>query len=152
MEFEKLIKERHSIRSYKDEPVSQEKIDKLLEIVKYAPTSRDKKPCEFIVVTEKDKLAQLSEAKSAGSQMIKDAGAAIIIVANSYVSDVWIEDSSIAMTYLHLAAVDLGLGSCWVQIRKRTDINGGSSEEYIKKMFNLSESKEVLAILSLGNI
>jgi len=152
MDFEELINKRHSIRAYKEEPISEELIEKIIQAAKLAPTSRDKKPCEYIVVKDKAQLETLSEAKAAGSQMIKNAGAAIVVTGDSNVSDVWIEDCSIAMTYLHLAAVNYGLGSCWVQIRKRMDKNDQSSESFIKNLFNLPENKEVLAVLSLGNI
>lgn len=152
MDFIELIEKRHSVRSYKDESVSADILDKIINAAKLAPTSRDKKPCEFIVVTDKKQLNELSEAKAAGSQMISNAGAAIIVLGDSEKSDVWIEDCSIAMTYLHLAAVNYGLGSCWVQLRKRQSKNGESSEDYVRKMFNLPKNMEVLAVLSLGKI
>lgn len=152
MEFIELINKRHSIREYSEEPVSIENLNKLVECAKLAPSSRNKKPCDFIVVTDKEILSKLAEAKAAGSQMLKKAGGAIIVTGDSSKSDVWVEDCSIAMTYLHLAAVNLGYGSCWIQIRKRETADRTDSGEYIKKMFGLKDGVEVLAVLSLGMI
>lgn len=150
MDFEELINKRHSVRSYKSEEISDSVLDKLIEMAKLAPTSRNKKPVEYVIVKDKETMDRLSQAKAAGSQMIKDAGAAIVVTGDSDKSDVWIEDCSIAMTYLHLAAVNLGLGSCWVQIRKRQSKDGTDSGKYIKDLLNIRENMEVLAVLSLG--
>lgn len=152
MEFLDLINKRHSIREYSEELVSIEILNKLVEWAKLAPSSRNKKPCDFIVVTEKEMLSKLSQSKAAGSQMLKNAGGAIVVTGDSSKSDVWVEDCSIAMTYLHLAAVDLGLGSCWIQIRNRKTADNSDSEKYIKELFGLKENTEVLAVLSLGKI
>lgn len=152
MDFKNLIEKRHSVRSYRNEPVSEELLNKLVDCSKLAPTSRNKKPCDYIVVTDKVILSKLAESKATGSQMLKDAGAAIVVIGDSEKSDVWIEDCSIAMTYLHLAAVDMGLGSCWVQIRNRKTAEGFDSGEYIKNLLKIEKSYEVLAILSVGNI
>lgn len=150
MDFIELINKRHSIRVYKNEVVSDDILEKLIACAKLAPTSRNKKPCDYIVVKDKAVLEQLSKAKAAGSQMVKDAGAAIVVLGDSDKSDVWVEDCSIAMTYLHLAACNFGLGSCWVQIRKRNSSDGTDSGEYIKKILNIEKSFEVLAVLSVG--
>ena len=151
MEFSDLIKSRHSIRSYAGTPVAPELLEKIIAAAELAPSSRNKKPCSFITVTDWETLARLSEAKAAGSQMLKDAAAAIIVAADSGKSDVWIEDASIAMTYLHLAASDLGLGSCWIQIRNRNAKDGSDSAEFVKSLFQIKGDMQVLAILSIGN-
>jgi len=152
MDFVELIEKRHSVRTYSDVPVSEEILNKLLQCAQLAPSSRNKKPCDFIVVKDKIILEKLSESKAAGSQMLKDAGAGIVVIGDSEKSDVWVEDCSIAMTYLHLAAVNEGLGSCWIQIRKRKNSSDQDSGEYIKKLLNIKAPYEVLAILALGNM
>lgn len=150
MDFIDLIEKRHSIRSYKNESVDEELLNKIVDCAKLAPSSRNKKPCDYIIVKDKETLAKLSEAKASGSQMLKDAGAAIVVIGDSEKSDVWVEDCSIAMTYLHLAAVNYGLGSCWVQIRKRNAANCEDSGNYVKKLLGINTPFEVLAVLSVG--
>ena len=83
MEFTDLISSRHSIREYKNEKIEDEVLNKLIEFARLAPTSRNKKPCLLIPVTEKDLLEQLSESKAGGSQMLKNAAAAIVVAGDS---------------------------------------------------------------------
>ena len=65
-------------------------------------------------------------------------------------SDVWVEDASIAAIILHLAAADLGLGSCWIQIRKRPHESGTSAGEHIAGLLKLPENLEVESIVAIG--
>lgn len=152
MDFIDLIEKRHSVRSYKNESVSEEVLNKIVECAKLAPTSRNKKPCEYVVVTDKTVLEKLAQSKAAGSQMLKDAGAAIVVIGDSEKSDVWVEDCSIAMTYLHLAACNFGLGSCWVQIRNRTSAEKEDSETVVKRILEIQNPYKILAILSVGAV
>ena len=85
-----------------------------------APTSMNRKPCNFMVVERKETLVDLSNAKDHGADLIKGADKAIVVVADTMVADTWFEDSSIALTFMHLMATELGIGSCWVQIHLRS--------------------------------
>lgn len=152
MDFKNLIEKRHSIRTYSETEVSDEVLEEIIECAKLAPTSRNKKPVDYIVVKDRNLLEKLSLSKAGGSQMLKDAGAAIVVMGDSEKSDVWIEDCSIAMTYLHLACTDLGLGSCWIQIRNRQTAEGTDSASYIKELLGIKTPYEILAVLSLGNV
>lgn len=151
MEFTNLIKSRHSCRKFSPQEVSQDLLNELIEQAKLAPSSRNKKPVQFYPLTDKSLLEKLSLAKKSGSDFVKNGAAAIVVACDSEKSDVWIEDGAIAMTYLHLAAENAGLGSCWVQLRNRTTSTGSASSRYVKELLKLEEKMEVLAILSLGN-
>jgi nitroreductase len=102
MELLDIMRSRKSVRNYADTPIPQGKLDKILETASLAPTSRNRKPCTFIPVTERTTLEQLSTAKNAGAAFTAKAGAAIVVAADSEISDTWVEDSSIAMTYMML--------------------------------------------------
>jgi nitroreductase len=84
--------------------------------------------------------------------MIKDSALTIVILADADGSDVWIEDASIATAYLHLASHDLGLGSCWVQIRNRMQDYDQKimSETLVQEILGIPEHKKVLAMLAVG--
>lgn len=84
--------------------------------------------------------------------MLKDADCAVIVIGDSMRSDAWIEDASIAMTYMMLKATELGIGNCWVQCRNRyTDHpSHTASDTIIKDLFHIPDHYSVLAILSLG--
>ena len=117
--FIDLIKKRRSIRQFKDKAVEKEKTDLLIEAALRSPSSRSLNPWKFIVITDKSTLYELSCSKPHGASFLKNAALGIAIIADFEKSDVWIEDSSIASTYIQLAAESIGLKSCWIQIRKR---------------------------------
>jgi nitroreductase len=148
--FMDLIRSRRSIRRYEDRPVEDEKIDLLVEAALRSPSSRGFNPWSFVVVREKNTLAALSRAKPHGASFLAKAPLAIVICADPAVSDVWVEDASIAALYLHLAATDLGLGSCWIQLRKRDHGEGGSARDHVAGQLGLPDGIEVLAIMAIG--
>lgn len=151
MDLLQIMRSRRSIRTYTDRPITQEQLDALLQAAALAPTSRDRRPCQFYVITERAQLETLSKAKQAGAAFAAGAGAAIITAADSAVSDTWIEDSSIAMTYMMLEAEALGLGCCWVQMHLRSDADGNSAEENVRKLIDLPKQFRIVGFLALGN-
>jgi len=148
--FFDLIKSRRSIRRYKKREIEKEKIDKLKQAVLFAPSSKGKSPWEFIFVDDKDILVKLSQSKLHGSAFLANASLAVVVIADPNKSDVWIEDASIASTFLLLSAEAIELGACWVQIRKRKYDEHLEAEEYIKTILSIPEDRRVLSIISLG--
>lgn len=148
--FLELLKKRRSIRQFSSKPVEQEKIDTLVESMLRSPSSRGLDPWEFIVVDDSETISSLSTAKTHGAAFLSGAPLAIIICADPQKSDVWVEDTSIASIIVHLAATDLDLGSCWVQIRLREHATGGSAEDYVKEVVGLPQGKVVEAIIGIG--
>ena len=144
-----LLKERRTIRQFTDKKVSKEIINQILKAGLLAPSSKNKKPVEFIVVENKEILLKLKECKSKGAEALNVAPCAIVIIADSELSDVWIEDASIATILLQLAIEDLGLGSVWIQMRKR-ESNLGNSEVQIRELLNIPENYGVLTVIALG--
>ncbi len=145
-----LLRKRRSIRKYEDKPVENESVDILIESMLRSPSSRSFNPWEFIVVDDKQTIEALSSAKEHGSSFLKNAPLAIVVCAHPDKSDVWVEDASIASLLLHLTAHDLGLGSCWIQIRLRQHASGESSEQYVKDLLELEDSLVVEAIVAIG--
>ena len=148
--FLSLAQSRRSIRKYQSRPIEPEKIDSLVEALLRAPTSRGKNSWEFVVVTDSALLQNLSSAKPHGSSFLKNAALGIVVCANPQISDVWIEDASIASTFIHLAAASLELGSCWIQIRERMNDDTQSAEAYIAEILNLPAHIKVVSIIAIG--
>ena len=148
--FLSLAQSRRSIRKYRDKPVESEKIDRLVEALLRAPTSMGKNSWEFVLVTDSDLLHKLSGAKPHGSAFLKDAALAIVVCANPQISDVWIEDASIASIFIHLAAASLELGSCWIQIRERKHNDMQTAEAYIAEILNLPSHLKVVSMIAIG--
>jgi nitroreductase len=148
--FLDLLKKRRSIRRFIDKPVEQATIDLLLEAALRSPSSRSLNPWHFIVVQDRETISRLSQAKPHGATFMKNAPLAIVICAEPERCDVWIEDCSIASIHLHLMATDLGLGSCWVQIRLREHDADTSAEAYIRELLDLPKSMMVESIMAIG--
>jgi len=133
------IRTRRSIRKFTDEKISDEAINLLKEIALRSPSSRNLDPWKFWFVQSPALLKELAKAKTSGSTLIDGAKLAIIVGADENISDVWVEDCSIASIFLQLAAQTLGLGSCWVQIRNRNS-QKSSSEDFVKNILNIAQT------------
>ena len=150
MELIDVMLKRRSTRKFNDTPVTKEELNRVLQSALLAPTSRNRKPCSFMVVERKETLTQLAESKDHGADLIKGADKAIVVVADTLIADTWIEDSSIALTHMHLMATDLGLGSCWVQIHLRSK-DGRDSEEIVREILKIDSHYRIVGILAIGH-
>jgi nitroreductase len=146
-----LLRKRRSIRKFTDEKVSPESIKALTEAALRSPSSKGSNPWKFILVDDPDLLNRLSEVKKSGSAFLKNAPLAVVVCAESTHSDVWVEDCSIAAIIIQLAAESLGLGSCWIQIRKRPHNDGKTAETYVQELLGLPEHIKVASILAIGH-
>ena len=145
-----LLRKRRSIRLYEKRAVEQEKKDVITKAALLSPSSRGIRPWEFIIVEKKETLERLALSKASGSAFIKEAPLVIAVIADTVKSDVTIEDASIATVVIQLAAEDLGLGSCWIQIRNRKTGNGNSSEEYVRDVLKIPGNYQVEALIAIG--
>ena len=145
-----LMRSRRSIRAFSDQPVEPEKLDLLLEAALRAPAQPGKPPWEFVVVSDSETIAQLSLAKASGSAFLKKAALVVVVCGRPQISDVWVEYASLATLLLHLEAHDLGLGSCWVQVRLRAHDGERSAAAYISEILGLDPELDVEAMVAVG--
>lgn len=148
--FMSLIRERRSVRSFQDKPVEPEKTALIIEAALRSPSSRGLNPWEFIVVRDKDMLAALSACKPHGATFLKNAPLGIVVLADPARCDVWVEDASIAATYIQLAAESLGLKSCWIQIRKRLFDADLSARDRVSELLGIPANLDVECIIAVG--
>ncbi|AFM40124.1 nitroreductase [Desulfosporosinus acidiphilus SJ4] len=144
-----LLYKRRSIRKYTATKINPGTVQILLKAALLSPSSHGLKPCRFLVVDDPEILSLLSSSKK-GAGHLKSAALAMVILADPGVSDVWVEDASIAGTILHLTAESLGLGSCWIQIRNRQHTENETAEEYVRKILAIPETLNVASIMALG--
>lgn len=145
-----ILRNRRSVRRFSEKPVESEKVDLLIEALLRSPSSKGRNPWEFIVVTDPAVRTQLAEAKPKGGAFVSGAPLAIVVCADPEKCDVWVEDCSVAAIILQLAAVELGLGSCWSQIRCRSHASGEAASDYLRQVLNLPENYQVQAIIGVG--
>ena len=148
--FIDLLRSRRSVRRFQDRSVEEKKVDLLVEAALRSPSSRGANPWEFVVVTDPETIGRLSTAKPHGASFLANAPLAIVVCADPSQSDVWVEDVSIATIILHLAATDLGLGSCWIQLRKRDHDDAKTAGEYAAEVLGLPAGLVVSAIMAIG--
>ena len=99
----------------------------------------------------KEILQKLSLCKTMGASFLSDASLAIVVLADPLASDVWIEDAAIASLMIQLQAEDLGLGSCWIQVRERFTASGVPSNEYVHEVLDIPLHLQVLSIVAVGH-
>lgn len=150
MDLMDTMYKRRSVRRYTGEDIPEEKLDMIIRAGLAAPTSRDLKPCKFYVVTNRDVLRELAGSKAVGGAFLKDAAAAIAVFADEEHADTWIEDSSIALSYMNLMAAEKGIGSCWVQIHMRKGADGSDAEANCRRILSVPDNYRIVGILSLG--
>ena len=145
-----LLYKRRSIRKYKDIQVEEEKINKIIEAALLAPSGRNLKPCECAVVTNKEIIKKLAESKETGAQFVEGAPLVIAVLVNDEISNTWVEDASIALTFIQLMAENLGLGSCWIQLKERKTKDGISSEKFVKDLVGIEKNLREEALVAIG--
>ena len=106
---------------------------------------------QFVVIDDKEMLKELSHCKEQASSFIADAALAIVVMADPLASDVWIEDAAIASIMIQLQAEDLGLGSCWVQVRERFTATGMPSDEFVHGILDIPLQLQVLSVIAVGH-
>lgn len=145
-----LLMNRRSVRIFKNEKPDNELIHKVIKAGLLAPSSKNKKPVEFIVIDDKDTMLKLKDCKNKGNIGLDTAPYAIVVIGDSEKSDVWIEDASIAASYIQLEAEELGLGTVWIQMRKRINNQDNNSESEVRRVLNIPENYGVLCIIAVG--
>ena len=151
MDFKDLIQTRRSCRTFTTEPLTEEQTVALMRAALMSPSSHRTNGWQFVLVDDREKLHALSACKEHGSGLIDGAPLAIVVCADPLASDVWIEDASIATLMIQLQAEELGLGSCWVQVRRRKTIDGRDSDSVVRGILDIPESMEVLSIVAVGH-
>lgn len=148
--FSELIKMRRSMRKFTPEKLTDEQLRTVLRAALMSPSSKGTHCWQFVVVQDGETLAQLSRCKAQGADFLSGAPCGVVVLADHAVSDVWIEDASVATTMMLLQAEDLGLGSCWIQVRERTMADGSDAEAEVRRILDIPAHLRVLSIVALG--
>lgn len=149
MDFKELHLRRRSVRKFTDEPVSAEHINELLHAAMSAPSACNRRPWDFYVVTNPDKLAELRGA----SRFTKIHSPLAIVVCGNLsralpmqLADYWIQDCSAATENILLSAVDLGLGAVWCGI-----IPQKRPEQKVREILGLPDKHVPLNVIFIGH-
>ncbi len=144
MEFLSMAKQRYSVRQYKDMPVEPEKLQKILEAGRVAPTATNAQPQKVYVLQSPEALEKAMEAAR-----FYDAPVLLMVCADK--DTAWVRkydgmnsyqiDASIVTDHMMLQATELGLGSLWICWFK---------EEVLRQAFDLPENIVPVNLLAIG--
>jgi nitroreductase len=137
---------RRSVRRYTDEPVSEADIQTLLEAAMAAPSASNRKPWQFVVVTERQTLDGLAEAHPHGKMLFEAALCIAVCGDLSTFERFWVQDCSAATENLLLAATALGLGAVWLGVYPREDRVAA-----VRQALGIPETVTPLNLISIGH-
>lgn len=150
MEVSKAVRERRSVRKFKSDSVSEEDLNKILEAAKWAPSAGNAQPVELVILKDKDQKERLVKA-SLGQAFLAEAPVDIVVCANvprtkkrygKRGSEMYVyQDTAAAAENIHLMALALGYGTCWV---------GAFDDEAVADVIDAPEGIEPHVIIPMG--
>ena len=150
-EFKDLAQMRRSHRKFTDQEVDADELKLILRAALMSPTSKGQRAWQFVVVDDKLDIEKLSDAKNKGSQFLKGAPIAIVVLGDPLQNDCWIEDGSIAAISMQYQAEELGLGTCWIQMRGRGLDDGTTADTVIRGVLDIPDNLFCLCVLAVGH-
>ncbi len=146
MDVYKAIESRKSVRSYQNRPIEEEKLNRILEAARLAPSASNRQEWRFVIVQDEETRKRLVDAAN-NQSFIAEAGVIIACCADStdHVMPCGIKcyaiDVAIAIDHLTLAAVSEGLGTCWI---------GAFDPKKVREILGIPEEITVVELLPLG--
>lgn len=146
MIIEEILR-RRSIRSYQVKPVEKEKLERIMEAGRLAPTARNAQQWKIVVVDEPKLINQVIDAASPHQPFLKEAP--VLLVACGLDTDyimkcdhpAYLINLAIILDHISLQAVREGLGTCWI---------GSFFQEGVKKILEIPDQVQVVQLMSLG--
>ncbi len=146
MDVFSAIQARRSIRAYSAREVEQEKLNRVLEAGRLAPSANNRQDWKFIVVRDRETRNRLVEA--AGGQKFLGTAPVVLVICGTEPEKVmmceqpaYTVDASIALSFMILEACELGLGTCWL---------GHFDENKVKEILGIPAGVRVVAMTPLG--
>ncbi len=145
MDVYEAIEKRYSVRSYEDRPIEADKLDRVLNAGRLAPSGRNRQEWKFVVVSDPDLRKGLAEA--ADQPFIAEAPTVVAVVAteNEHVMHCDVPaspvDCAIAIDHMTLAAVAEGLGTCWI---------GPFEQGPCRKLLGVPASAKIIELMPIG--
>jgi len=140
MSVDKVIRERRSIRKFLKKDVPKDLVLKILDAARWAPSSKNSQPWEFIIIRKEEIKKKLAKLARYG-WFIAEAPVVIAVVTDPQKSYAHLIDGACAVQNLMLAAWELGLGTCWI---------GTMDREKAKEVLGIPENLHLLTVVPLG--
>lgn len=143
MDFEDIIRKRTAVRKFSDKNVEQDKLDKILEAGRLAPTAKNNQPLKIYVVSSEEGLMKIDKA----SRCRYGAKTVLIVCGNIEESyhkgdySTYEMDSSIVATHMMLEATNVGVDNIWIEL---------FDENILREEFNIPSEYIPVCLLPLG--
>ena len=140
------IRKRRSVRGFLDKSIEDEKLSAVLEAGRLAPSAKNRQEWRFVVVKNREVRREVAEAAN-GQNFVGEAPVVIVAcgVTDGYVMSCgqpsYPIDVAIALDHISLAAIELGLGTCWI---------GAFNEKEVKEILGISKETRVVALMPIG--
>jgi nitroreductase len=144
MDVLEAIRDRRSIRKYKDDPVEDDKLEKVLEAGRWAPSASNKQPWHFIVVRDPGTRNTMANQHTYGRFMAESPVVIVVLGDPEAHPKYYLADPHNAVQNMLLAAYAQGLGTCWMGVRDT------SIEPKFKKLLDIPDKYRVICCVSLG--
>lgn len=144
-----LTLKRRSTRIFTDDKIEDNTINEILKIALTAPSSWGEHPVHFVVVKDKEMIREIAHCKAMGANPLIQSNVCIVVMVDTSNCELWIEDASVASTYILLAAEQFNIGACWIHIRNRAG-QVKSADEEIRELLNVPDNFRVLNCIALG--
>jgi nitroreductase len=138
---ERLLLTRRSVRHFKPMPIPDDVLNQVLNLSRFAPTSRNTQPYYFKIIMERETIDKLSQVRGSNTAPIGRAPTAVAICADPAISKRHIQDGCIAAYHFLLAAWQYGLGTCWIAAMDRDEV---------KEMLGIPKEHYVATVTPLG--
>jgi len=140
------IKRRRSIRAFEEKPIEEDKLFRVLEAGRLAPSAKNRQEWRYVLVKDKELRRKLAVACN---NQYFIAEAPVVIVGCATMTDyvltcgqpAYTIDVTISMDHMSLQAVEEGLGTCWI---------GAFKEDEVKSLLNVPPEMRVVEVMPLG--
>jgi len=151
MDVMSAIEKRREITSFKPEPISAATLEQLERAVYLSPSGNNLPSRECVVVTDRAMLNQLSKT-TPYMKWLEQAAAGIVITGNPELSKYWLQDATIAGSFLWLASTSFQLGAAWGAVYHSEDAEESKQREgYVRELLHIPQSLRVVAIIGVGH-
>lgn len=145
-----IILKRRTTRAYKEDKVDRELILDILKHSLMGPSYANAHPVNFVLIEDKDSLKKLSEIEKFGTRYIADVPCGVLVMADTEITKVWVEECSIVASYLGLLAQEAGLNTSWVDLKEGNTQKGVEIQTYLRDEFNIPENFKTLCFIPIG--
>jgi nitroreductase len=149
--FLELVTNRRSVRQYTEDALSPGEVERIMKAALMSPTSKNSRSWQFVLVEDRETLKKLAACKSSGAVFIEHCALAVVVMTDPLLSEAHVEDATIAATYIQLQAEDLGLGTCWCQIKGRETSDGYESDQYVRDLLDIPLQLSIGCIITVGH-